>query len=113
MLTGKHLANQEVRPGARFERQSYRDRYWNPAQHQAVADLAAIAAAAGMSLLDLALHWVRHQPLARCVLLGASSTDQLEQNLRALSGPPLDPRTGDDIDEVWDRLRGVAPSYWR
>jgi L-glyceraldehyde 3-phosphate reductase len=49
--------------------------------------LAAIAAARGQTLAQLALAWVLRDPRVTTALVGASSVAQLEQNLAALAGP--------------------------
>jgi aryl-alcohol dehydrogenase-like predicted oxidoreductase len=111
LLTGKHQA--DTVPAGRFEKAMYRDRYWNDAQFTAVSRLRSIAADAGLTLVELALRWVRDRPLTDDVLLGASSVEQLKANLAALSGPPLDEATNAGCDEVWSTLAGAAPAYNR
>lgn len=116
LLTGKYAsrfgtsANVE---GTRFERDLYKDRYWNEVQHQAVTSLTGIAQRAGISLVELALRWVKEQPLVSTVLLGASSASQLAENMRAMRQPPLPEDVLKEIDEVWHPLGGAAPRYWR
>lgn len=54
------------------------------------------------------------RPGTDAMLLGASSLSQLEMNLAALDGPPLEPAVLELCDEVWrDGLAGVAPDYNR
>lgn len=113
LLTGKHAPDQEPPPGSRFTRATYRERYWNEPLFAAVDDLRGVAAAAGVSLLELALRWVRDRPLTDRVLLGASSVDQLRANLDAVSGPPLDADTVAACDAVWERIGAITPEYNR
>ncbi len=54
-----------------------------------VRALAAIAAARGQSLAQMALLWTLRDPRVTSTLVGASSVRQLEDNVAALSGPPL------------------------
>ena len=51
--------------------------------------LAAIASARGQSLAQMALLWTLRDPRVTSTLVGASSVRQLEDNVAALSGPPL------------------------
>ncbi|AWB86694.1 aldo/keto reductase [Mycetocola zhujimingii] len=51
--------------------------------------LNALAADRGQSLAQLALTWVLRHPQVTSALIGASSVTQLEQNVAALSAPPL------------------------
>lgn len=113
LLTGKHTPDAKPEPGTRFSKEMYRDRYWNPTQFEAVERLRAVADAAGLTLIELALRWVLGRPLTTCMLIGASSLDQLQSNLRALDGPPLDAATLAACDDVWAGLEGAAPHYNR
>ncbi len=59
-----------------------------------VQALNEIAAARGQSLAQLALTWVLRHPQVTSALIGASSVAQLENNIAALSGAPL------NVDEI-------------
>jgi L-glyceraldehyde 3-phosphate reductase len=59
--------------------------------------LNEIAAARGQSLAQLALLWVLRQPQVTSALIGASSVAQLENNLDAVSAPPL---TAEEIERI-------------
>ncbi|WP_086732079.1 L-glyceraldehyde 3-phosphate reductase, partial [Streptomyces fradiae] len=54
-----------------------------------LSGLDAIARRRGQSLAQLALTWVLRDERMTSALIGASSVAQLEQNVAALSGPPL------------------------
>jgi len=112
LLTGKHALEAGPAEGTRFGlRSSYQKRYWAAEYFDAVETLRAIAADAGLSLIELALRWLDSQPLVHKVLLGASKVEHLEANLRALDGPPPDAATAERVDEVWRGLQGAAPAY--
>lgn len=116
LLTGKHDAAARPEAEGRFGNAlgpMYRDRYWNRAQFDAVDALRAVAASAGLTLVELAFRWLLGRPLVGSVLLGASSLDQLEANLAAADGPPLAPDVLEACDDVWATLRGAAPAYHR
>ena len=51
--------------------------------------LNQIAKARGQSLAQMALLWVLRTPVVTSALIGASSVAQLDQNLDALTAPPL------------------------
>ncbi|MFD4142393.1 MULTISPECIES: L-glyceraldehyde 3-phosphate reductase [unclassified Streptomyces] len=57
-----------------------------------------IAAKRGQSLAQLALAWVLHDPRMTSALIGASSVQQLEENVAALAGPPLSDAELKEID---------------
>lgn len=113
LLTGKHQSNEPL-ADSRFVRMPiYRDRYWHPANFEAVQKLTAIAAAAKRSLTSLALGWLLHNPAVTSVILGASRLEHLEQNLAAWDAGPLAPEVLAACDDVWRTLRGVTPVYNR
>jgi aryl-alcohol dehydrogenase-like predicted oxidoreductase len=113
LLTGKHSAAAPI-PGTRFDgNEAYLDRYWNDRNFDAVSRLAEIAAAAGRSLVSVALGWLLHHSAADCVILGASRVEHLEANLAACEEGPLAPEVVAGCDEVWGMVRGAAPKYNR
>lgn len=113
LLTGKHQAQRPL-PGTRFDNnQLYLDRYWHPAYFEAVEELRAIAEKGGRSLVELSLNWLQHHTAADCIILGASSVQQLEQNLDAFGRGPLPQDVVAACDGVWNRLRGITPKYNR
>jgi 1-deoxyxylulose-5-phosphate synthase len=113
LLTGKHAAVAPI-PGTRFDRLPfYRDRYWHDENFAAVAELRAIAQSIGRSLPRLALRWLLDQPAITSVILGASRPEHLDENLAALSDPPLSTENLAACDRLWTTLRGIAPAYNR
>ena len=114
LLTGKHSPDKGPIEGTRFDgNQMYQNRYWNQGYFHAVEELKTIAEQAGRGLVELALRWVFARDRVDSIILGASRAEQLEDNLRAIESPPLDPSTLEQCDEVWGRLRGPTPIYNR
>ncbi|GAA4116349.1 L-glyceraldehyde 3-phosphate reductase [Nocardioides fonticola] len=62
--------------------------------------LDAIARGRGQSLAQLALTWVLRDPRVTSVLIGASSVRQLDDNLDALTSPPLEAAEIATIEEA-------------
>jgi aryl-alcohol dehydrogenase-like predicted oxidoreductase len=113
LLTGKQPKSAPI-AGSRFDKnQMYLDRYWHPAQFEAVDELATAARARGRSLVSVALGWLYNHSAADCLILGASRLEQLEQNLLALEDGALPADLVSQCDTVWSRLRGVTPKYNR
>lgn len=114
LLTGKHRLDERVAAGSRFTKATYQDRYWNSRQFEAVDRLRLVAQEAGLSLVELAFRWLLARPLTDCILVGASSKRQLEENLAAAgAGGDLDADTIAACDAVWSDIGGVAPPYSR
>jgi L-glyceraldehyde 3-phosphate reductase len=60
--------------------------------------LNEIAKRRGQSLAQLALNWVLRDPRMTSALIGASSTKQVEENVAALTAPPLSDQELKEID---------------
>jgi aryl-alcohol dehydrogenase-like predicted oxidoreductase len=114
MLTGKQKRERPL-AGTRFDNnQLYLDRYWHPAYFDAVDELQAAAARAGLTLVDVAIAWLLHHTPIDCVILGASKLDHLVQNLAAVeNAAPLPAEVVAACDAVWQKLRGLTPKYNR
>jgi aryl-alcohol dehydrogenase-like predicted oxidoreductase len=85
-LTGKYVKNQGVPPPG--SRAAARKAYWERIRAEdRFADLqrlAAEAAAAGVSVRQLALAWTVRDPSMTCAIVGASTPEQVAENSLAL-----------------------------
>ena len=91
MLTGKYLRG--IPAGSRASRPGSLSRDLLSEKNLAhVRALNEIAQARGQTLAQLALAWALRDERVTSVLIGASGTEQLEENLAAVGGPPLTPR---------------------
>ena len=114
LLTGKHTRERGPIQGTRFDdNRMYQDRYWHADDFAAVEELKAVAQEAGKTLVELAFQWLLSQPVVDSIILGASRLAQLEENVKACEGGPLDAAALAHCDTVWKRLRGVTPKYNR
>ncbi len=113
LLTGKHRRDSYT-PGTRFDNNKmYQDRYWHPAMFDAVEALEQAAKEEGRTLISLSLNWLLHHTPAQCMILGASSPEQLTANLATLQDGPLSAKALDSCDAVWQTLHGPTPKYNR
>uniref|UniRef100_UPI00215635BA aldo/keto reductase n=2 Tax=unclassified Streptomyces TaxID=2593676 RepID=UPI00215635BA len=88
LLTDRYLTG-EVPAGSRMAQGRFlRREALGPRRLTALRALRDLAAGRGQTLAQLALTWVLRDPRVVSVIVGASSTDQLDQNL-AVAGPPL------------------------
>jgi len=114
LLTGKQTQKSKPASGTRFDgNKMYLDRYWHDDDFAAVEELKVIARDAQKTLVELALQWVLSQDAVDSVILGASRPEQLEENLKACTGPRLSSDVLERCDAIWKRLRGVTPKYNR
>lgn len=104
LLTGKHQKGQAVAGTRLADNAKYRQRYWSDENLDATAELAAIAAEAGMTPTELALRWCANQPGITAVLVGVSKLAHLDQNLNAVTGDPLPKEILDACNQVWGHM---------
>jgi L-glyceraldehyde 3-phosphate reductase len=69
----------------------------SPQYLERVRGLDSIAKERGQTIAQLALAWVLRQPLVASALVGASSVEQLEQNVAALEAPAL---SAEEIERI-------------
>jgi L-glyceraldehyde 3-phosphate reductase len=65
-----------------------------------VRRLNELAAARGQKLAQMAITWVLRKPVVTSALIGASSVRQLEENVAAISAPPLTAAELQAIDAI-------------
>ena len=108
LLTGKYLDGvpADSRAGRGGERKPL-DPNVSAEAAERIRGLAAIAEQRGQSLAQLALAWALRDERMTSLTIGASRVEQLEQNLGALSAPPLTDDELTAIDELAQDEPGV------
>jgi aryl-alcohol dehydrogenase-like predicted oxidoreductase len=87
-LTGKYRRNAEPPQGARLNTSARRAETMNDRNWALVEALDAVAARTGHSMLELAFGWLLAKPVIASVIAGASTAEQIEQNVAASSRLP-------------------------
>jgi aryl-alcohol dehydrogenase-like predicted oxidoreductase len=86
-LSGKHRRDAGPTAGTRFTLGTaagrYQERYWHEREFATVEALRPLAAAAGMSMAQMAVGWVMAHPAITSAIVGASRPDQLDDVLAA------------------------------
>ena len=99
LLTGKYSRG-AMPQGARLtETKRWADKYLSDRNWTVTEELTAFAKARGHSLLDLAFSWLLARPNVGSVIAGATSTEQVEANVKSASWK----LTPEDLAEV-DRI---------
>jgi len=121
-FTGRFSRDAAPEPGSRFDPtkpqgQNYRARYWKEEYWTALDLIQAVATKYSLTLAEIALRWMNHHSLLKKeygdnVLMGASSTAHLEQNLIDLEKGPLPEEVVTVLDQAWELVRPVASKYW-
>ena len=119
----RDMKDEELESGSRFDPQKwqgkmYRARYWNNAYFDALDLLRPVASKLGVTEVECALRWMTHHSKLKGefgdgIIIGASSPEQLEQNLKALEDQrslPTDIITA--LDAGWERVKAISGRYW-
>lgn len=113
VLAGAHRLEAQPKPGTRFDRNTlYQRRYWQAPLFAAVESLTAVAAAHGLSLIQLAYAFLFGHPGVDAVLVGPATEAHLAAALQARSGVLSDAARA-AIDEVGRALVGTDARYAR
>jgi aryl-alcohol dehydrogenase-like predicted oxidoreductase len=103
LLTGKYRRSQALPDGARLTLvKRLADRYLTDANWTIVEQLAEFCEARNRSMLELAFSWLAGRPQVSSVIAGATTPEQIEQNVQAVEwalGP-------DELAEI-DRITGA------
>lgn len=118
MLTGKHMNLEEQPQQGRFARlQSYRKRYWKKSYFDAVNILTSKCKEYNIAPVNAAYRWLANHSLLDCgkndgIIVGASSINQLEQNMAACHEGELPQQIVDALDQAWTEANRESPEYF-
>ena len=118
ILSGKYTSIDEITPGRFTYRPNYKDRYWKKEFFDALNILNAACENRGISLVEAAFRWMTdHSELDATagdgVLIGASSNEQLKQNLTFFGKGKLEQDILDAFDLSWGISKAESPPYFR
>ncbi len=122
-LTGRYTRDQsEFEPGSRFDPKIWqgtltRARYWNDSYFDALDIIKPAADKHGLTIAEVAMRWIEHHSLMKsefgdAIIIGASSTKHLEENLVDLEKGPLPEDVVEALEKAWLKTKAVAPKYW-
>jgi aflatoxin B1 aldehyde reductase len=125
LFSGRYKSSSEIPTEGRFSDvegnrsdKLYRDRYFNSVYLDAINRLAPVVEKHGLTLPETAFRWLVHHSKLRPfdgdgIIIGASSIEQLDSNLKNLQKGPLPDEVSQALDEAWYSTRAVAKTYWR
>ena len=99
VLTDKYLKGVPENSRAAGESPFLTSDFITEEQLRRVRGLNEIAASRGQSLAQMAIRWVLRRPVVTSALIGASSVEQLEENVAAMSAPDFTTEELQKIDE--------------
>ncbi|KAL8933563.1 MAG: hypothetical protein Q9216_006308 [Gyalolechia sp. 2 TL-2023] len=99
--------------------ENYRNRYFKDATFDALRLIEQTALKHSLTLLEIGLRWCVHHSTLRMkdagrdgVIIGVSSFNQLEGNLKDLEKGPLPDDVVKTLDEAWLITKATTPNYW-
>jgi len=122
LLTGKYLRTTELPTNGRFSFQKgYPERYWKDSNMQGVSLVAEACQQENITVAAAALRWlIHHSPLndwkpemEHAIVLGASTLEQLEENLNACAEGPLSTIITDQFEQAWKKSEPFCIKYFR
>ncbi|KAL8649244.1 MAG: hypothetical protein Q9226_005658 [Calogaya cf. arnoldii] len=97
----------------------YRNLYFKDATFDALRLIEGTAHKHGLTLLEIALRWCTHHSALKMqdggrdgVIIGVSSFNQLESNLKDLEKGPLPEEVVKTLDEAWLLTKATTGNYW-
>lgn len=104
VLTGKYL-REEVEEGVRFSMYpNYMKRFQSSLAAKAIVEYEKVAKEVGLSLTELSLAWCKSRKFIGSTIIGATSTEQLKENLDAFS-ITLDESVIAEVNRVYNVYR--------
>ncbi|CAK7214616.1 hypothetical protein SBRCBS47491_002206 [Sporothrix bragantina] len=110
----------EGRYSDKFNKGSSRARYWRDGTFAAIDELREVAAKHNTTMIEIALRWLKHHSALDIegkefndgILIGASSYEHLESNLKDLEKGPLPQEILDAVDAAWLTAKVDTAPYW-
>jgi aryl-alcohol dehydrogenase-like predicted oxidoreductase len=100
LLTGKYKRGAPLLPGSRLSKNArHAQRFASERNWRIVGELEAFAARRGHTLLELAFSWLLRDEVVTSVIAGATSPEQVEQNVHA-AGWRLSAQDLAEIDRI-------------
>lgn len=119
MLTGKHRRFEDAPGPGRFARlESYRKRYWKQSYFEALDIVRNECEKEGISCAAAAYRWLVNHSLMNAeygdgILIGASTVEQLNQNMLFAKEGPLPQNIIEAYNEAWAIAKLDSPAYYK
>lgn len=119
MLTGKHIDVSQNPADGRFAGNvEYQNRYWKSDYFDAVRQFKQVCQSENIDPASAALRWMAHHSglsddKSDAIIIGASSMQHFEQNLRALQQDTLPDTVVTALDQGWEMAQPDCIKYFR
>jgi aflatoxin B1 aldehyde reductase len=118
LLTGKYLSYEDVPAPGRFSRlQSYRNRYWKKSYFEAMNLIRVKCKEEGLLPAEASFRWLVHHSFLNKekgdgIILGASNTEQMGQNMKFIEKDALPDSILTAYNEAWEEAKKESPFYF-
>ncbi|KAK4634211.1 Aldo-keto reductase [Fulvia fulva] len=122
IFSGKYKSNEVPKEGRYSDSMSYgkmyRKRYFQDATFDALAMIEPVVQKHNLTLLETAFRWIIHHSALKIkdgndgIIIGVSSQEQLESNLKDIEKGPLPEEVLNVLDEAWLVTKPTAAHYW-
>lgn len=119
LLTGKHHHFEDPPEPGRFARlESYRKRYWKKGYFEAIDIIRDECNKMGIPCAEAAYRWLANHSMMRDdqgdgIIIGASSIEQLRQNMAYAEEGPLPDNILTAYEEAWEIAKQDSPAYYK
>jgi len=96
----------------------YRERYFRNANFDALRIIQPVVEKHGLTLIETAFRWIVHHSKLNIkdgndgIIMGVSSLQQLQSNLKDIEKGPLPDEVVEVLDEAWLIAKPTSPPYW-
>ncbi|ATZ56793.1 hypothetical protein BCIN_14g00290 [Botrytis cinerea B05.10] len=96
----------------------YRKRYWKESNFAALKLIEPVVQKHNLTMVETALRWCIHHSALNVldgddgIIMGASSIEQLDSNLKDCEKGPLPEEVVKVLDEAWEVCKADTPNYW-
>lgn len=96
----------------------YRKRYWKESNFSALKMIEPVVQKHNLTMVETALRWCIHHSALNVldgddgIIMGASSVEQLDSNLKDCEKGPLPEEVLKVLDEAWMVCKADTPDYW-
>jgi len=118
LLTGRYAGFSDSPEAGRFvNRPNYQGRYWKKSYFEAVNIISAAAARYDMTCVEAVYRWLAYHSMLNgdrgdAILIGASNTGHLRQNMASVKAGPLPDEVADAFEEAWKITKSDSPEYF-
>lgn len=96
----------------------YRKRYFKDSTFDALKIIEPVVEKHGLTMVETALRWVVNHSALNIkdgndgIIIGVSSNQQLEENIKDCQKGPLPQEVLDALDQAWKVSAPDTPNYW-